>query len=323
MLVEPTPPRGTTVRPATLDDAGAIAELFNTCTLAEVGVPWTDEADMHEALSAPGVDLDNDAALAFEGPRLIAAMLLYLDGDPVADVFALGLVHPDANGRGLGTFVTTLGESRARVVMDRSPATGRFTVHGSRFLQNGDAERLFEDLGYDRVRTWWRMSLELERGVRAVPMPEGLELRPFELERDARRVYEAMREAFLDHWGEMSQPYDRWLHFMSGLGGGSGFVLMALDGEEVAGVLVAETRGSDDPESGTVGELGVRRRWRGRGLGLALLGHAFDEFRSRGLRRARLSVDSASPTGATRLYERAGMRVELGWDRWEKELRPA
>jgi hypothetical protein len=50
---------------------------------------------------------------------------------------------------------------------------------------------------------------------------------------------------------------------------------------------------------------------------------AFDEFRRRSLARARLIVDSESPTGATCLYERAGMKVELAWDRWEKELRPS
>jgi ribosomal protein S18 acetylase RimI-like enzyme len=311
------------VRAATLDDAGAIADLFNADTLADVGVPWTDEAGVREELSAPGVELDNDTALVFEGPRLVAALLLYPDGDPVVDVFALGLVHPEYHGRGFGTFVTTLGEPRARGVMDRSPAAGRFTVHGSRFLQNADARRLFEDLGYERVRTWWRMGVELERGVREVPMPDGLTLRPFDVERDARPVYEALREAFLDHWGEASRPFDRWLHFVSGLAGGKGFVLAAMDGDEVAGVLVAETKGGGDPSSGIVGDLGVRRPWRGRGLGLALLGEAFDEFRRRGLERAVLTVDSTNPTGATRLYERAGMTVELGWDRWVKELRPA
>ncbi len=36
-----------------------------------------------------------------------------------------------------------------------------------------------------------------------------------------------------------------------------------------------------------------------------------------------LTVDSENPTGATRLYERAGMAVELAWEHWEKELHPA
>jgi len=34
-------------------------------------------------------------------------------------------------------------------------------------------------------------------------------------------------------------------------------------------------------------------------------------------------VDAESLTGATRLYERAGMHVAKEWEVWEKELRPA
>ena len=53
----------------------------------------------------------------------------------------------------------------------------------------------------------------------------------------------------------------------------------------------------------------MRRAWRKQGLGEALLLHSFATFRKRGYTRATLGVDASSPTGATRLYERAGMRV--------------
>ena len=55
--------------------------------------------------------------------------------------------------------------------------------------------------------------------------------------------------------------------------------------------------------------LGVRRAWRRQGLGEALLLHAFAEFRRRDITRGTLGVDASSATGATRLYERAGMSV--------------
>ncbi len=90
---------------------------------------------------------------------------------------------------------------------------------------------------------------------------------------------------------------------------------------EIAGVLVGRAGLAADTEAGSIEELGVRRQWRGRGVGLALLQLAFDEFRRRGLARAMLTVDSENPTGATRLYERAGMTVEIAWEHWEKELR--
>jgi ribosomal protein S18 acetylase RimI-like enzyme len=41
---------------------------------------------------------------------------------------------------------------------------------------------------------------------------------------------------------------------------------------------------------------------------------------ARGLRKVRLGVDAENPTGATRLYERAGMRVLRRSNTWEREL---
>ena len=67
--------------------------------------------------------------------------------------------------------------------------------------------------------------------------------------------------------------------------------------------------------------LGVRRPWRRRGLGTALLRHSFRELRARGCERARLMVDGENLTGAVQLYERAGMHVARRAERYWKELR--
>jgi ribosomal protein S18 acetylase RimI-like enzyme len=64
----------------------------------------------------------------------------------------------------------------------------------------------------------------------------------------------------------------------------------------------------------------VRKPWRRRGLGLALLQHAFTEFWRRGERTVALGVDAENPTGATRLYERAGMHVLFDAVVYEKPL---
>jgi GNAT superfamily N-acetyltransferase len=72
---------------------------------------------------------------------------------------------------------------------------------------------------------------------------------------------------------------------------------------------------------GWVDSLGVRRPWRKRGVGLALLQHAVGEFHRRGLQRVALGVDAASPTGATRLYERAGFTLAQQHATYTKELR--
>jgi ribosomal protein S18 acetylase RimI-like enzyme len=70
-----------------------------------------------------------------------------------------------------------------------------------------------------------------------------------------------------------------------------------------------------------VGSLGVRRPWRKRGLGLSLLTHSFGEFFRRGEQTIGLGVDAENPTGATRLYRRAGMQVADEYVIYLKELR--
>ena len=74
-------------------------------------------------------------------------------------------------------------------------------------------------------------------------------------------------------------------------------------------------------DDGWVDTLGVRRPWRRKGLGMALLQHSFGEFYRRGKYKVGLDVDSQNLTGATRLYERAGMHVARTYISYEKELR--
>jgi mycothiol synthase len=89
------------------------------------------------------------------------------------------------------------------------------------------------------------------------------------------------------------------------------------DGEEIAAVMRNEP---DRSGAGFVGALGVRKPWRRRGIAQALLQHAFAEFYGRGKRRVALGVDAENPTGATRLYERAGMHVAFEAVAYGKEL---
>ena len=53
-------------------------------------------------------------------------------------------------------------------------------------------------------------------------------------------------------------------------------------------------------------------------MGQALLQQAFGEFYRRGRPWVGLGVDASNPTGATRLYERAGMAVSKQFDLYQK-----
>jgi ribosomal protein S18 acetylase RimI-like enzyme len=94
-----------------------------------------------------------------------------------------------------------------------------------------------------------------------------------------------------------------------------------MDGNEVAGISLCLPSSAEDPELGWVDSLAVRKPWRKRGIGLALLQHSFAEYYRRGKRKVGLGVDAENLTGALRLYERAGMHVQRIFDQFEKELR--
>jgi ribosomal protein S18 acetylase RimI-like enzyme len=133
----------------------------------------------------------------------------------------------------------------------------------------------------------------------------------------ARQVHATLTEAFADHYRPRSEPFAHWKARRFGHENfDPALWLVAWEGDEVAGALL----GYLSPDLGWVQELGVRRSWRGRGIGLALLLESFAAFGRRGQYRVSLGVDAESLTGATRLYERAGMRVERRHELFQKRL---
>ena len=88
-------------------------------------------------------------------------------------------------------------------------------------------------------------------------------------------------------------------------------------GDAIAGGTICTSATSG---GGFVHALFMRRPWRRQGVGAALLSDAFGRFWRRGETSIGLGVDAANDTGAFRLYERAGMRPELGGAVYEKNL---
>jgi ribosomal protein S18 acetylase RimI-like enzyme len=156
---------------------------------------------------------------------------------------------------------------------------------------------------------------------------ENIFVRTYNPETDLEAVYGAADDSFRDHYGHVDTPFEeglqRFKYFMTGYEGfDPALWFIAMDGDQVAGICLCRDRSYDNPDVGYINTLGVLRPWRKRGIGLALLQHAFDEFYRRGKRKAGLGVDAQSLTGALRLYENAGMHIHQAFDRYEKELRP-
>jgi mycothiol synthase len=221
-----------------------------------------------------------------------------------------GFVNPAKTGLGLGSWLLRQGEKRVREL-------GFHTVLTWCLASDVDARALFERAAYREVRRFYRMIIEHDREPPAAEWPEGFRVSTFE-PGDGRAFHAALDEAFTEEWNFVSEPFERWAERRINVPDFDPTLwFIVREGDEVAAVL----RG--DPEragAGWVGALGVRPQWRKRGLGLALLQHAFGEFYRRGQRRVGLGVDAQNPSGATRLYERAGMHVAYEAAAFEKEL---
>lgn len=297
-------PEGFRVRPVSPGDAAAVNDLVVTVDTAVQG--WSDSTQEELLDWWRLTDLQRDSWLV-EDDSLAAYAVLFPHPDS-ADID--GFVHPDKTGRGLGSWLLRTGEQRVR---DRGLTTSRTWC----LAPDAEARSLFERFGYAEVRRYYRMQIELDASTPSPEWPDGFRVTTFEPD-DARAFHATLDEAFAEEWNFVSMPFEQWVkHRIEAPDHDPTLWFTVRHGNKIAAVLRGD---ADRAGAGWIGAVGVLQPWRKRGLGLALLQHAFAEFSRRGKHRVALGVDPQNPTGATRLYERAGMHVAYEAVAFEKEL---
>ena len=305
-----------TVRPPSMDDVERVLTLMIASDILEFGesqgATLTELRDKWRRL-----DLDRDAWLV-ESPDGTLAGFAFVDHRRHVRLYSEAYVHPDHLGRGIGTTLVRLTESRAREHVALASAGARVVlIHGIN-ANNPDACELLGREGYALDRYFLRMEADLHESPPAPEFPEGIAVRAMAADEDGRLFFDVASEAMADHYGHVPSTFEEWSERNMGETLDRELWFIAMDGDEPAGVVLNDV--ADDV--GWVGLLAVRRAWRRRGLGMALLRHAAGALHRRGLTRYALGVDAESLTGATRLYERAGMHVAHTYAGYLKELRP-
>jgi mycothiol synthase len=301
------------LRPPTLADAEAIAAIFNDASMALYGSLEVSANDVRLWLEAPDFDLERDAVVAEAKDRAVVGY-----GD-LSDPSRVGrLIWIDAQTRLGATDV-------ANAILDELEPRAEERLAPDGRLKAGIAEKdtalagVLGARGYALVRHSFRMEADLANEPAAPEWPAGITVREFRPDADDRRVYEVQEETFADQADSETMSYEEWRHWNFREPFDPDLWFLAEDGAELAGILLARSERAGDETLGWVSVLGVRRPWRRRGLGRALLLHSFRALRARGKPRAGLGVDGSNPTGAVRLYEAAGMLVVRRNDHWEKK----
>ena len=288
---------GPVLRPATPDDAAAVTGLVNDHAVS-LGLP-PDVTAEHIAAWIAG---DNVTALVAEEDGALAGFGdLYPRGD---------VVRASATGPAADVLLDALEPLAAR-----RGKTARIVVH------EADPQRdVLAARGYRAIRDSYDMGIELDGVLGEPAWPDGVSVRAARDE-DRRAFYRVQEEAFRDHWGYEPRTYEEWSHLYGEVRPfDPALWLLAEADDEPAGIAINERGVEGDPETGWIHVVAVRRSWRGRGLGTALLRWSFRALAALGMQRAALSVDAENTTGAVALYERAGMRVEARFETWDKSL---
>jgi mycothiol synthase len=288
-------------------DLDAVVALLRAVEEDDTGEAEWDERQLRDHWGT--IELERDVWLVELDGRL--AGYADLEVRPGGRIVADGYVHPELRGRGVGCELLRLTEDEARARMG--------SVDGRVYLQSAttaSADELYRPRGYETVRRFRRMVVELESAPDPDP-PPGVELRPLRPGEEPA-VHELLEEAFAEHWEHRRRSFDEYAErtFARDDYDPSLCGVAAADGE-LAGASLNWWK--DVGDWGWIGTIGIPARFRG--IGEALMRWTFAEFVRRGEHRVALGVDAQNETGATRLYERLGMRTLWEAAVWEKELR--
>ena len=308
------------LRTATWNDVEAVAQLiYDACAAdGDTTVAISPDELRHE-WEAPEFKLERDAFLIETLDGKIVGFEEFNNEYAHEILHTDGYVHPELKERGIGTTLLRAVEKRAREEIMLAEPDVRVSLRSMIDNRDPDSHDLHRNEGYQPIRYHWRMEIVLDGPPPEPRFPEGIELRSFVKGEHDAAIWRAQNEAWRDHWGSHDVSFEEWQRsrfddpeFNPDLW------VIAWDGDQVAGFSINRYRMG----IGWIRTLGVRRPWRKRGLGQAILLHSFGEFYRRGMKTIGLGVDAQNPTGATRLYQRVGMHAASEYVTYEKELRP-
>ena len=296
------------VRPPRLSDLEAVHQIIAQQNTLDYGSAMVTLDDLRKKWQK--INLEDDACLAYLNNEP-AGYAELLEGDSpyiyIADRLNIDLAFQ------------LLMILEGKVVSQKKGTVNLFTRISEK---NRTLMQLFASNGYHSNLSFLIMEAALTEPPPPPQWPDGITVRTFIRDQDEQAVYSTDEEAAKDKGYHDPLSYEGWAKRMR-LGEAAfdpSLWFLACEGRSAEIPGVALNLYAQQTQTGWVDHLSVRRAWRNRGIGRALLLHTFAEFYRRDIHQVKLSVDSKSLTKAPRLYESVGMRPVQGYFIYRKEI---
>ncbi len=299
-------PEGLFVRPPTLDDAEAIVKLLIICENTIEYIDYSVKA-LLASWQTSEFNIETDAwVIVTNAEEIVGYAFVQGHHAPISIICE----DPAYNGQGLWFCLLQKVEARVYPFLLTNQPSTEITLSIALNDAHKIARQTVEQEGYKLVHTAWRMEIKLDHMPEKLSLPYGITIRPFIRGQDEHPVHEMTQNAF-----QLNEPFEEWeAKFADDTFDSSLWFIAVADGNIVGGALCY-----NEIDGGWVWSIAVQNAWRHKGIGMALLQHAFAEFYKRGKREVGLGVNAENSTGATRLYHRAGMHVAQKYYTYHKK----
>ena len=243
---------------------------------------FRSESELRNELAHPSsTDPWADLVLTFVGDELVAVSEATFEdaNEGMRHYQSYCYIHPAWRDRGLGSALLPRMEARLREIAaaHEQPAPPLLVTRTDE--PEPAARALVEAHGYRMARQYHLMVRPDLDAIDAPAPPPGIDIRPVSRD-ELPRVWDAMAEAFKDHFGAMDTSQASFQRWISSPRMDPDGMICAFDGDEVAaGVQAAVTPGENEEHGylrGWTDPVFTRRAWRRRGLAYACLLYTSD-----------------------------------------------
>jgi ribosomal protein S18 acetylase RimI-like enzyme len=297
-----------TLRPSRDEDIPAMVDVARRSFLRATGneTHWNLQ-NLARLRMLPGRDAAGDFPVVESDDRLLA-WAGFLAHAPFTELFAPVVMDPDLDDETAMTAATLLFgyvDARAHDVVADLPRDVSRVLATEIPAQDRRGLALAAALGFAPERHEYEMTIDVDPSTPAPPWPDGVSVVAVRGPEDAGLVTDLLEVSFADHPGNAPFSLETITHVLGDAVLNRDASVVAHDDDGPVGLVLCRDR----PSTGYVWVIGVVPRARRRGLGGALLQHAFHRYATLGRTTVELDVDGGNDSGALTVYARAGMTV--------------